>query len=202
MKLTRAHLALLLVNVAQLLVFGTLFLLRRNYEFVIYVGVIVFFLGLIGGTVRKVPYTTGSLVGLTVWAFLHMAGGSIFLGGTRLYEVILLPLSAKYPILRYDQFVHIWGFGASTLVMFCVLRPLLRSDVTRFTALSIVVVMAGLGVGAFNEIVEFFVAAAVPESGVGGYLNTSLDLVSDLIGAMLGMIYVRWRHLGRGAPPS
>ena len=200
MKLSRAHLALLLVNVGQLLVFGTVYLLRRNYEFVIYVGVIVFFLGVIGGTVRRVPYTVGSLVGLTVWAFLHMAGGSIFLGGTRLYEIILLPLSAKYPILRYDQFVHIWGFGASTLVMFCVLRPLLRDGLSRFAALSIVVVMAGLGVGAFNEVVEFFVAAAVPESGVGGYMNTSLDLVADLIGAMLGMVYVRWRYLGRDAP--
>ncbi len=64
-----------------------------------------------------------------------------------------------------------------------------------FTALSIVIVMAGLGVGAWNEIVEFFVAEIISASGVGGYLNTSLDLVADLIGAILGLLYIRWRYL-------
>lgn len=44
--------------------------------------------------------------------------------------------------------------------------------------------MAGLGVGALNEIIEFFATVVVPETGVGGYENTALDLVADLIGAL------------------
>ncbi len=54
--------------------------------------------------------------------------------------------------------------------------------------------MAGLGVGAFNEILEFVVSTAIPEAGVGGYLNTSLDLSADLIGTLLGLIYIRYRY--------
>ena len=44
-----------------------------------------------------------------------------------------------------------------------------------------------------HEIVEFNVTVFVPETGVGGFINTSLDLVADLIGAILAMIYIRIR---------
>jgi hypothetical protein len=44
-------------------------------------------------------------------------------------------------------------------------------------------IAAGLGFGALNEVVEFFVTLMVPESNVGGYVNTGWDLVANLIGA-------------------
>ncbi len=187
---------MLLVNLLAILGFGALFLSKQNYEFVIYVGVIIFFLFLILLSHKKITYTDATLWGLTIWSILHMAGGGIYIEGVRLYEIMLLPILESYPVLRYDQFVHIFGFGASTLVMYCLLQPYLKAKIIGFTALSIVIVMAGLGVGAWNEIVEFFVAEIVAASGVGGYLNTSLDLVADLIGAILGLIYIRWRYLG------
>ncbi|MCX7011697.1 MAG: DUF2238 domain-containing protein [Candidatus Sumerlaeota bacterium] len=183
--------AILVVNAIGVVGFGAYFLSKANFEFVIYVGVILFFGALLLATNRKVEYPNSVLWGLTAWAFLHMAGGGVFLRGVRLYDVILLPLSRTLPILRYDQFVHVVGFGAATLVMFHLLRPLLRPDRRGWIALSIVVVMAGLGVGALNEIVEFAVSLIVPGSGVGDYQNTALDLVSDLVGAALAMGYVR-----------
>ena len=57
--------------------------------------------------------------------------------------------------------------------------------------------MAGLGVGAFNEIVEALVAATIKEAGVGGYVNTALDLISNFIGAILGYVYIRMRYIRR-----
>jgi len=57
--------------------------------------------------------------------------------------------------------------------------------------LSIILVAAGLGVGTVNEIIEFIVSSIVPESNVGGYVNTSLDLISDLIGAVLAVGVIR-----------
>ena len=108
---------------------------------------------------------------------------------------MLIQLSNDYPIWRYDQLVHIWGFGASTLVMYSLLRSSLAKPNGNPIALSVVLVMAGLGVGALNEIVEFVVSVCVPQSGVGGYVNTSLDLCADLVGAVLGLIYIRFRYL-------
>lgn len=191
---------ILLVNVCMLVAFAGFYVARQNYEFIIYIGVIVFFLALILATNRKVEYPNGVLWGLTLWALLHMAGGSFSFGGTRLYEIVLLPLSETYPVLRYDQFVHIVGFAVATLVMYHLLRPLLKAERRRWTALSIVVVMAGLGVGALNEIVEFLATVLLPETGVGGYVNTSLDLVADLLGAVLGLVVIRIRNPVPAAP--
>lgn len=191
-KFKREHLILLAINLALLAGFGAGFIARRNAEFLIYLGVIVFFLSLIGATRNRVDYTLASLTGLTVWAALHLAGGGIPVRGGVLYNVILIPLSENWPVLRYDQLVHIWGFGAATLVMADVLRTA-AADLRRHPAATgVVLVMAGLGVGALNEIVEFLVTLAVPESGVGGYINTSLDLCADLIGALLALICLRF----------
>lgn len=191
----KEHIVLLMINLALIVGFGMLFLARQNYEFIIYVGVIIFFLCLVGISIKKVDYTLASLIGLTVWSALHLAGGGITVGEGRLYDVILIRLSATYPIWRYDQLVHIWGFGASTLVAFSLLAGLLEKPVGNPIALGFVLVMAGLGMGALNEILEFIVSICVPESGVGGYLNTSLDLCADLIGALLGLLYIRCRYL-------
>ena len=197
LRLKKQHAILLLINVALIVGFGSLFLSRLNYEFMIYVGVNLFFLSLVGLTINKVDYTPASLIGLTVWSALHLAGGGITIGDVRLYDVILIRLSETYPVWRYDQLVHIWGFGASTLVAFSLLAGLLKKPVgNNPVALGIILVMAGLGLGALNEILEFFVSMCVPESGIGGYINTSLDLCADLIGSILGLLYIRCRYRG------
>jgi hypothetical protein len=191
----KEHTVLLLSNLALIIGFGALFLARLNYEFLIYVGVIIFFLCLIGISLKKVDYTLGSLVGLTVWSSLHLAGGGITIGEGRLYDLMLIRLSETYPVFRYDQFVHIWGFGTSTLVVFSLLAGTLKKPAENPIALGIVLVMAGLGMGALNEILEFAVTIWIPQSGVGGYLNTSLDLCANLIGAILALVYIRLRYL-------
>jgi uncharacterized membrane protein YjdF len=199
-KIRPIHVILLIINAGLAAVFGSIFLLNRNYEFIIYVGVIIVFLILIGVTFFRVAYSTVTLTGLTIWSLMHMAGGGVYINNVRLYDIILIPLSQTYPILRYDQLVHLFGFAAATLTMFDLLRPLLKDNLQHFVALSIVVIMAGLGVGAFNEIVEALVAAALPASGVGGYVNTALDLISDFLGAILAFIFIKWRYLKCDSP--
>ena len=192
MTLKRGQFSILLVNALALVAFSALYMSRQNYEFLIYVGVIIFFLLLILLTNERVNFPNNVLWGLTTWSLLHMSGGGLYFGGTKLYSIMLLPLVGEpYYIFKYDQFVHIVGFGVATLAMFYLLKPLLHEDIRTWTALSIVVVMAGLGVGALNEIIEFLATVLVPETGVGGYENTSLDLVADLVGAIGALIYLR-----------
>ena len=191
-SIKKEHKILLFINLALLICFGILYSLQLNYEFIIYIGVISFFLFLVGITIKKVDYTLSSLIGLTTWSALHLAGGFFMIGDVRLYDYIPFPLSETYPILRYDQIVHIWGFGAATLVSFSMLLKTLKFPITHHIPLGIVLVMAGLGIGALNEIMEFGVSISVPESQIGGYMNTSLDLCADLIGAILGLILIRF----------
>jgi hypothetical protein len=44
---------------------------------------------------------------------------------------------------------------------------------------------AGVGFGAMNEVLEFAVTLALPETNVGGYVNTGWDLVSNAAGAAI-----------------
>jgi len=213
--LRRGQLPILIVNVIALIGFAIHYVSRENYEFVLYIGVIAVFLILILLTNKVVRYPNWVLWGLTIWALMHMGGGTFYLGGTLLYKIILIPISAEYGIFRYDQLVHIFGFMVATWLMYAILRPkldldnaapkcreceLLKNSKTSshngFVVIGIITVMAGLGVGALNEILEFIATVFVPETGVGGYINTSLDLVADLVGALLAWIVI-WLKNGK-----
>ena len=189
--LRKGQLPIFFVNLFYLLIFLFVFSSRRNYEFLSYIGVVVFFSVVILMTNKKVKYPNSVLWGLTLWGAMHMSGGGILLnaGTMRLYELILIPLSEEYGIFRYDQLVHIIGFGVSTLLMFSLLKPKLKE--MKGFSLWLVIVMAGLGVGAMNEIIEFSVTIFVKNTGVGDFTNTSLDLIADLLGGILAAIWIK-----------
>lgn len=192
MKMIRkGQLPILITIIVMLLAFSFYYFVIENYEFIIYIFVILFFFVLILLTNNRVKYSNTSLWGLTLWGTLHMAGGGVPVKGDVLYKLILIPITES--IFRYDQFVHIIGFGVATLIMFELLKPKLK-PIEHWTAISIVVVMSGLGVGAVNEIVEYAATLLASETGVGGYDNTLLDLISDLIGALFALIVIRFRE--------
>ncbi|MEJ8567309.1 hypothetical protein [Elongatibacter sediminis] len=47
------------------------------------------------------------------------------------------------------------------------------------------------GCAALNEVIEFTVTLLVPKNNVGGYVNTALDLVYDLVGAIIAALVIR-----------
>jgi hypothetical protein len=47
-----------------------------------------------------------------------------------------------------------------------------------------------MGLGAVNEIVEFIMVLALPQTGVGGYENTMWDIVFNTIGAIIAVSYL------------
>lgn len=184
----------LIVNLFSVIIFSIVFLAKKNYEFIFYIGVIVFFMIVILATHKKVTYPLPVIWGLTLWSIMHMSGGGLVVANQRLYELMLIPIVGEpYLIFKYDQLVHIIGFGVATLLMYELLRPSLK-DHKRFISLAIVVVMAGLGVGALNEIIEFIAATLMASNGVGGYENTSLDLIADLIGGLIALFYIKSKN--------
>ena len=121
-----------------------------------------------------------------------MAGGGIYISGVKLYGTMLLPIIGEpYYVLKYDQLVHAYGFGVTTFLMWHLLKPSLRlNEKRRWVSLSIVLVMAATGAGALNEVIEFMATVIDPSNGVGGYINNAIDLVSNLIGAIIAMIII------------
>lgn len=175
-----------------MIAFIVTFFVNKNFEFLLYVGILFVFMALILTTNKKVGYSNGLLWALSIWAFAHMAGGGVYINGVKLYGTMLLPIIGEpYNVLKYDQLVHAYGFGVTTFLMWHLLGPSLASNKKRrWVSLSIVIVMAATGAGALNEVIEFSATVIDPGNGVGGYINNAIDLVSNLIGAIIAMFII------------
>ncbi len=201
MLLTRREWPVLLVNLVYVPVFTVIALRRFNFEFVLYVGVILLVGSLVLWKQRQVCFDLTILWGLTIWGLLHLAGGNIRVHGDVLYCLQLIPV-----VLRYDQLVHCFGFGVATLVCYHLLQAYLRPGVPLRGTLFFLTIMMGCGVGAMNEIVEFIAVKCCEETNVGGYDNTLWDLVFNLLGATLATLWLARRsrrgEFLRGAPKA
>jgi len=195
MKFGKKEWALILFNLAYIFAFTAYYISIKNYEFLWYVAVLVFFFGLILATLHRSKFDSVILWGLSLWGLLHMAGGGVKVGESVLYAMPLIPLVeiGDTFILKYDQFVHFFGFAVATLVVFHLLRPYLNGNINRKVVYAIIIA-AGMGLGALNEIVEFAAVVTFPETGVGGYYNTALDLVFNTFGAIAAIIFIHTRR--------
>ncbi len=183
-------------TIAYVAGFTAWFLIRGNYEFVVYVLTMLVLIALIGRSLRFAEYPVGMLWALTIWGLLHMAGGGVPVGDSVLYSAQVVPITAEngeMTLLKYDQIVHAYGFGVTAWVLWHLMRrhfPLLDGTWT----IHVYPALASMGLGAVNEIIEFIAVISVPETNVGGYLNTALDLVFNAAGAVIAMVIVAARR--------
>lgn len=127
------------------------------------------------------------------WGFAHMAGGLVPVGSGVLYNT-----SLGVPLLRYDRVVHAVGFGTAAIACWQGLCSALGARPEVRAGLAALVALMGMGVGAVNEVVEFWASHAFA-ANVGGYQNTGWDLVANLIGcavAAAGLAFVSDRRTG------
>ena len=138
----------------------------------------------------------------SLWGLVHMAGGLLRIPGFWPYNgpyEVLYSLWIFPDRLKYDQVVHVYGFGITTWLWWEILRNGLemrygqKPDPT-FGLISLCVAGA-MGFGAFNEMVEFIATLTLPKTNVGGYDNTGWDLVSNLVGSVFtgAIIWLRGR---------
>jgi len=168
---------------------------RGNFEFLIYIGVMIILMGVVGFVHHRVTLSTGALWALSIWGLLHMAGGLVPVPESWPYDGEHAVLYSWWLIpdhLKYDQIVHAYGFGVTTWVCWQALtaaaRPLgaLRPS---FGVMPLCVA-GGMGFGAANEIIEFTATLLVPDTNVGGYVNTGWDLVSNMTGAVIAAVLI------------
>jgi hypothetical protein len=100
--------------------------------------------------------------------------------------------------LKYDQVVHAYGFGVTTWVCWQVLAASLARygnlplrQIRPSFSLLLICATSAMGFGALNEIIEFAATLLVPETNVGGYVNTGWDLVSNGVGAVVAAALIR-----------
>jgi hypothetical protein len=167
------------------------FLSIGNYEFIVYIVTMAILIALVGFSLRKAAYPVAMLWALSVWGLAHMAGGGVQVNGSVLYNLRLIPIveTENLFILKYDQLVHAYGFGVTAWLLWHLLVrhfPDARHTMTAY----VYPVLASMGLGALNEMIEFSAVLMVPDTNVGGYYNTALDLCFNCAGAVIAIIIV------------
>ena len=178
-----------------------------NNEFLFYIGVMLVLIAVVWAVNRSVRLSMGVLWALSAWGLAHMAGGLVVVpqgwpvnsDSRVLYTLWIIPGR-----LKYDHVVHAYGFGTTTWVCWQGLKSAIRKRAGSAAApafgLLTLAAAAGLGLGALNEVVEFVATLTMPETNVGGYVNTGWDLVANTVGAVAAVLLIGW--FDRGGLPA
>jgi len=189
MRLTRDEWVIAIFTATYIVAFLAYFILIADQEFIGYLATMVILVGLVAWSHQLMRFPMSLLWALTLWGLAHMAGGSLKVAGSVLYNLVLIPIAgdSELRILKYDQLVHFYGFAVTAWMLWFILQqraPQLRGTL----AVCIFPALASMGLGAVNEIVEFSAVVLVPHTNVGGYYNTALDLVFNALGASFAML--------------
>lgn len=190
MSLTHNQKALLLLNCFVVVGFGWYYMQDANYEFLAYAGTIAVVTAVLFSTLKWSRFSNGIILGVTIWGILHMLGGSIMTADGVLYAYRIFPFfdgGGEFYILKMDQVIHAYLYGVVGLMFFHLLREVVGIKThTAFIAATAIFAAAGFSI--INEIVEFLAAVNLPETGVGGYHNTVLDMIFNLSGATVAVL--------------
>jgi hypothetical protein len=195
-QLTTTQKVLLFTNVALVFGFGVYYLQAFNYEFVAYAGTIAVVTAVLFGTLRYTRFSTAVIVGITLWGLLHMMGGSVMVGDGVLYAYRIYPFfdgGGDFYVLKMDQVIHAFLYGVFGLMFLHVLREIIGVTTHRVLIAGIAI-FAAAGFSILNEIVEFSMTIMLPQTGVGGYENTVLDLIFNLCGAVIAVVASELLH--------
>ncbi|MFW0871203.1 MAG: DUF2238 domain-containing protein [Patescibacteria group bacterium] len=164
-----------------------------NYEFIFYgvtaLGIVVF-IHLID---RTVDFKEWVLWLFNIWLIGHIAGGLVVINGVYLYSYILIPLVGEpYLIFKYDQLVHWYCYLVVALLIYSIAIKYLQTS-SRAVLIGLVV-LAAIGIGGLNEIIEFLATVFIEDVNVGGYENTAIDIVSNMLGALTAIPLFAYIH--------
>jgi len=178
-------------TVSYLIIFAVISYMKHNYEFLYYISVMVIciFIAVVYYKELHLPMTL--MAGLTILGVMHVMGGNVYIGQTRLYDFWLIP-----HWFRYDQLVHTIGTMLATLVAYNLLWPHLQTHAKyRSFNIAIILVLIAMGIGAVNEVVEFgavvFFNAA---KGVGDYMNNAFDMFFNMVGSIIACTVIIRHH--------
>jgi hypothetical protein len=130
-------------------------------------------------TRRCEPLPTALVLALAAVATAHLCGGLVRVGDDVLYNATL-----GGQLGRYDHVVHSLATALGALTCWHLFGRSTSAPLALWF-------LAGLGLGAANETIEFVTTMVHHGNHIGGYVNTGWDLVSNLAGAGAATLAIR-----------
>lgn len=186
-------------------------ILMGNKEFMFYLAATPFLIAGVALIHIRVKLPISLLWALSGLGLVHCLGGLITLpanlpteGKHLLYNFWIIP--GKF---KYDQAVHTYGNAVATWLCWNLLRYsialVVKKDIADIPARPVFLIicfLAGVGVGALNEMLEFGATQTVPgDHNVGGYVNTGWDLVANTLGGLITIFFI-WLKRRDGRLPA
>ncbi len=196
--INKKHLwAIVIFNLIYILGFLFYYLSIGNYEFVVYIAVLLILALIVLFTLKYSKLDSFALWGLSIWGLLHMLGGGLRINGGSLYSFHLINIVDKggqFFILKTDQAIHFYGFAITAIIVYQLLLPALRSGAIQKKKAIFLAWIGSMGLGAFNEVIEFIAFISLANTGVGDVYNTGLDLIFNMLGAFAGVLIASWKY--------
>lgn len=202
---SRMPLPVVLFTLAYLLPAIAISIATGNSEFVYYSVIMVILIGVVLIVHWQCQLSPGVQWCLAIWGAMHMGGGLIPIPESWpsngpihvLYSWWLIP-----KLLKYDHVVHAFGFGVTTIVCWEGLQAIIRKydphlQLRPTLGVLVICAAAAMGFGALNEVLEFVATLVLAKTNIGGYDNTGWDLVSNLGGATLAALLLRFTRSSR-----
>lgn len=195
-NLSRGRLMVLAFTVLYTCVAGFYFSAVGNTEFLGYAAILMVLL-IVGGCVlthQCVP--SWLLLMLSLVGLFHLLGAAVQVNGDVLYNYVPFPVEnpTGLTFIKVDQIVHTYGTMVAALLMYYFLK---RDTSFHWLGIAVFTVFAAMGIGALNEILEFIAKMTVPDTDVGGYYNTAVDLCMNAFGGILGTVlaFTFWKRV-------
>lgn len=180
-------------TVGYIVFFSVHALLANNYEFIFYSAIMLTLLLIVARVYRRVQLSDWIILSLSAFGLLHLAGGNLYYHGIKLYD-----LSYLNGNFHFDNIVHTLGIFLATLIVYNVIHPFIDQRIkNNYVLFYLVLILMALGVGSINEIIELTAVVFLNAgASVGDYLNNALDIVFNLIGAVLAVTVIH-QYIGR-----
>ena len=195
-NLSPVRLSILAFTVAYTIAAGFYFSSIGNAEFLGYIAVITFLVVLGGCVLTHQCVPSWLLMLLSLVGLFHLLGAAVPVNGDILYNYVPFPIEnpSGLTFIKFDQIVHTYGTLVAALLMYYFLK---RDTSFHWLGIAVFAILGASGIGALNEIIEFLAKMTVPDTDVGGYYNTAVDLCVNLFGAVLGTLgaFVFWKRV-------
>ncbi|MDX2148291.1 MAG: DUF2238 domain-containing protein [Planctomycetota bacterium] len=192
-------------TVSYMLMATAVALSRGNHEFIFYALMMAFFIYCAWELDRRAHLSQPVLWMLSLWGLFHMAGGNVPIPAAWSVPAdpaVLYNFKPAPWLPKYDQVVHFYGFMVAMMTCWEGMEGMTHNTIKPKLGPLTIAVLAAMGLGAFNELVEFVATRILPETNVGGYENTGWDLVANTLGAIVGAMIIGWTPFGERRQPD